>query len=727
MGTISSTLAINDSMSATLRQIADAVASVTAGLEQMQRESESAVNPRDIQQATRALDQMQQEINITVNNYNQMEAAIDQATDALDQTERQQEDVNDALQDGQNSASGLWGTIKGFVAAYAGWEIVKQTVAWSDEMTNINARISAINDGTRTNKQLMDQIYKASQNSRASFQATADIIGRLGSNAREAFANNDEMVAFAEQLNKQFTISGAGAMEAEAATIQLVQGLGSGVLRGDELNSVFEQAPSIIRTIADHMGVPISQIRTLAEQGKITAQIVKDAMLGAAEETNKKFADMPLTFSAMWTMAKNTFQMQMMGLQKVLQDTFNSEQFQSMVNGITSAIVGVAKLAIPLIKGIAAAVGFLYRNWSFIAPVILSVVAAMLIYRSVTLATMAVEAVSKGIKMAGVIASYAKAAATGVEVSATVAATAAQWGLNTAMYACPLTWIILLIIALIAIIYLAVAAFNKIAGTSISATGIIMGAFAALGAFLWNLIVGIYNGFLATLDAMIDPVIGIIDWFYQAFTGGFEGIGGACLNILGKIISAALGVVKPILEIWDWVTGMNAAGAVEAAQKAASDWGKTPEGKKKSLKTGWLKSSFGADQKDMRIGYGDAWNAGYSTGDALSSDPMGSIKGALGGLADDPAIQAIQDDLAKQTQAAQQTAKNTTPKAGEDYQYLKQIMGNRAVDRLAGTDIKIQMNNNNKINSSLDIDNIVNQLSNRLATAMANGAEGSHR
>jgi tape measure domain-containing protein len=730
MATISSTLALNDSMTPVLRSIVSALESVNATLDRLDATLSRAFDPSAIAATTtavqateRAVDDVTQSVQATERVQDEVTESVQQTERAVEETERAQDDVTQSVRESSDAAGDLWKKIKGIVAAYLGWEMVKQTVAWSDEITNIKARLDAANDGTQTTAQYMTDIYEAAQRSHAPFQQTADLVGKLRNNAAEAFQNNAEAIAFAEQLNKQFSIAGASQQGAADATFQLIQALGSGALRGEELNSVLDQAPNIVRTIAEHMGVPIGEIRKLASEGKITADVVKNAILGATDKTNAAFAKVPLTFSSAWTMAKNTFEKNMLGLQEVISGAFNTAQFQQMMDGLTSAVSRLASFAIPLVKGFAAVVGFLYDNWSLIAPVVLTVTGALVAYKGAVLGVSAAEAIGKGVKLAMAIASYAKAAATGTEVAATAAATAAQWGLNTALLACPLTWIIAAIIAIVGLVYLVIAGINKAAGTTISATGVIWGALVTFGAFIANLFFGIYNGFLSLLDLLIDPVISIIDWFYTAFTGGFDSIGDACLNILGKIVSGALAVVKPILEIWDWVTGMNSAGAVEAAQRAAEEWGKNPEAKKKkTMKTGFLRSTLGAD-KSLRTNYSDAWNTGYKEGDSFSGG--GAAKNALG-LANDPAIQQIMDAQNQGNKLAAQTAKNTTPKAEEDYKYIKEIMAGRATDRLSGTEIRIEMNNNNQVNSSLDLDNIVNELARKLTGAMDSAAEGVH-
>jgi tape measure domain-containing protein len=725
MSTISSTLALNDSMTPVLRSIISALEGVNATLDRLDATMSRAFDPQAVAAATRAVRQTDAAQETLTESVRETERVQDELTDSVRATERAQDNVTNSMRESSHAAGDLWGKIKGFVAAYAGWELVRSTVAWSDEMSNIQARLAQVNDGSRTQEQLMRDIYLNAQDAHASLQGMADIVGRFGNNARDAFKSNDELLAFSNQLYKMFSIAGTDQNGAAAAMLQLSQGLGAGVLRGEELNSVFEQAPIIIQTIANYLNVPIGKIREMAQEGKLTADVVKNALLSAADETNAKFAAMPLTFSAAWTMAKNTFQMQMMNLQKVISGLINTAQFQEILDSFTNALSSLASFAIPLIKGAAAAVGWLYRNWSLIAPVVYSVVAAMAIYKGVLIAQNIVEGVSKGLKMASVLASFAKAAATGTEVAATTAATAAQWGWNTSMYMCPITWIVLAIIALVGVLYLGVAAINKIAGTTISATGIIVGACKTAAAFSWNLMLGVWNGFLSILDAIVEPVIGIIDWCYTAFTGGFDNIGDACLNILGQVVSAALAVILPILEVWDYVSGTDSVEAIHRAQAAARDWGKNEEGRKKSIQSNVFTRTLGADKDKFRKTYSGAWNSGYDQGAAFADNPMGALQDAMG-IKLDPAIQSILDEQKVGNNLAGQIAENTTPKAEEDYKYLKDIMAGQAVDRLSGADIRIQMNNNNKINSALDLDSIVNALALKLTGAMDSAAEGVH-
>lgn len=743
MSTISSTLALNDAMTPVLRSIAAALESLNATLDRLNVALDRSFDTSSIQAATQAVQQTERAQEELIDSVQETERVQEELTDSVQATERAQDEVTQSMNESQHAADGLLGKIKGFIAAYAGWELVKQTVAWSDEMTNIQARLAQVNDGSRTQDQLMKDIYLNAQNAHASLQGMADIVGRFGNNAKDAFSSNDELLAFSNQLYKMFSIAGTDQNGASAAMLQLSQGLGAGVLRGEELNSVFEQAPIIIQTIADYLKVPIGQIRQMAQDGKLTADVVKNALLSAADQTNAKFDAMPLTFSAAWTMAKNTFQMNMLGLQKVISDTINQKQFKQILDAITNALSAMAAVAVPIVKSVAAVAGFVYRNWSLIAPVIGSVTGAMLAYKAVTLATMAVEAISKGIKMAAVIAQYAYATAMGVSASATAAATAAQMGLNAAMLASPVTWIIAAIAAVVGLLYLTVAVINKVTGSTYSATGLIASVIWELWAYIKNIIATVWNN-----------LISLAEFFYNVWTNPVYSLKKLIYSLLETFSNLYMGILRgldPVMTglakgfLWAVNQGIKAINWLSTAlDKVGLGWGQTGEltfggetvassaektikGMLSSIDPGAAPEGY-KSLSHLKMDFADPAEyaaAGYAAGAKVGADPMGAIKDALG-LANDPAIRSIMDGQAQGNKLAAQTAKNTTPKAEEDYKYIKDIMAGRAVDRLSGADIRIQMNNSNNINSALDLDKIVNALAQKLTGAMDSAAEGVH-
>lgn len=199
----------------------------------------------------------------------------------------------------------LLGTIRNLAGTFLGMQSVRWLVNTSDQLTSINARLRLMTGSAEAAAAAQEEIYQAAMRSRGAYADMADFVSQLGTVAGNAFTGTDELVAFAEQIQKQMAISGASGASAQAALVQLTQGLASGTLRGEELNSVLEQTPMIAQTIAEYMGVTTGEMRELASEGKVTAEVVKNAMLGAAEETNAQFEQMPMTWAQVWTMFQN--------------------------------------------------------------------------------------------------------------------------------------------------------------------------------------------------------------------------------------------------------------------------------------------------------------------------------------------------------------------------------------------------------------------------------------
>lgn len=393
---------------------------------------------------------------------------------------------NQEINEGAANADNLMNAIKGAVAAYATVQTVGKVLDLSDTLTSTTARLNLMNDGLQTTQDLQNMIYLSAERARGSYQATADAVSKLGLMAGDAFGSSEEIVAFMEQVNKQFTIAGTEAAGIDAAMLQLTQAMGSGVLRGEEYNSILEQAPNIIQAIADYMEVPKGQLKDMAADGAITADIVKAAMFAAADETNEKFASMPKTFSQIWTSFQNTALMAFQPVLNRLNEIANSDAFQQFVNNAIEGLSFVAGIALEIFDLLVSVAGAVADNWSWLSPIIYGVAAALAVYYGWQLAVNMINAISKGIHVAMAVAQMIHAAATGALTAATAAEIAAQNGLNAALYACPIVWIIVLIIALIALFYAAVAAVNKFAGTSVSATGYHLRSVCGSGCVHWK-------------------------------------------------------------------------------------------------------------------------------------------------------------------------------------------------------------------------------------------------
>ena len=472
MGRVQSSLVLNDQMSKVLGRINKAMGSVLDSFEAVQRASGRSFNTANIAQARKEL--------------GAADAALNEMEESYRKCNNQQDQLNKRLGQGSSAANGLLGKIKGLAPAYLGMKGLSGLVNLSDTITQTDARLSMMNDGLQTTAELNDMIYASAQRSRGSYLATADAVAKLGLMAGDAFSSNQETIAFMEQVNKQFKIAGTSAAGIDAAMLQLTQAMGSGVLRGEEYNSILEQAPNIIQAIAEYMDVPKGQLKEMAADGKITADIVKAAMFACADETNAKFESMPKTWSDIWTSMKNRAIKALDPVLAKINQLANSERVQRTVNGLINAFSVMSVVLASIFDGVCAVYNFVSDNWSWISPIIMGIVGALLLYKAAVFTITAIEtiaAVAKGIF----------AAATAMQTGATFAATAAQYGLNTAIWACPITWVIALIIVLIVLIIVLIVLIAIFFEQVVGAVYWLGALFKNVGLWIANVAIAIWN------------------------------------------------------------------------------------------------------------------------------------------------------------------------------------------------------------------------------------------
>lgn len=413
-----------------------------------------------------------------------------------------------------NSLVGVLGKVAAAVGSVMG---VKQIIGLSDTMSQTKARFDLMNDGLQSTKELQDRIFDSAQKSRGSYQDTADLVSKLGLNAKDAFENTAQIVDFAEQVNKQFVISGASAEETKNATLQLTQALSSGVLRGDELRSIFEQAPTLIQSIANYMGVPIGRIRDMAAEGQITAETVKNALLECADETNAKFASMPLTFSQLWTNFKNRAMQAFQPVLEKINELANNGRLEEYIGKIAEAMATVS-------------------------DVIMNVITWVLDHQDIV-----------------------KAAFIGLSV-AIGAMTVAMWAFNIASYANPVIWIVLAIIAVIALlvagIVLVVEHWNEIKDAASacwegvkSAWGNVTDFFKGIwdkivsGATgLWNSIVSIFTTIKNFFVSIWNSMYTVVSTFWGAIWNTISPIVMAIWNLISTIFTVIWTIISTIMQ-----------------------------------------------------------------------------------------------------------------------------------------------------------------------------------
>lgn len=693
-----------------------------AELEQLRGQLDQAVQEQ--QNLNRAVDNM--DVQAANEAYLRLSQTIGNTERYIRDNVDEQGRFNREIEEGTNEANELMQTIKGAVAAYATIQTLSAALNLSDQLTSTTARLNLMNDGLQTTQDLQNMIYLSAERARGSYQATADAVSKLGLMAGDAFSSSEEIIAFMEQVNKQFTIAGTEAAGIDAAMLQLTQAMGSGVLRGEEYNSILEQAPNIIQAIADYMEVPKGQLKDMAAEGLITADIVKAAMFAAADDTNAKFEQMPKTFSQIWTSFQNTA---LMAFQPVLQrmnEIANSEAFQGFVNNAIEALSMVAGIALEifdLLVGVAEIVG---ENWSWLSPIIYGVAGALAVYYGWLLLTKGAEMAMAAVHGIVAVAKGIMAAATMLVTGATWAETTAQYGLNAAMYACPIVWIIILIIALIALFYAAVAAVNKFAGTSVSATGIICGAFMVALAFIGNIFVALWNLVVDVFVLIYNLVATVANFIGNVFT---DPIGAVCRLFFG-LADTVLGILQALASAIDAIFGSNLAGSVQGWRDSLGGWVDETFGKGDEVM-----AKMNAD--DMKLGrfeYGAAWDAGYSFGEGIDEsianfDPSSLFDTNVPGAGDyadlsnyGAGLAGDVGDIAGNTGAIKDSMDITE----EDLKYLRDIAEQEAINRFTTAEITIEQTNHNTVSGKMDLDGVVDGLTGAVNEAADIIAEGVH-
>lgn len=671
--------------------------------------------------------QIQAELNSAMENMDvsAANAAYLKLSQTVDNTERYIRDntngqmqFNNAVYAGTTQTDALTGAIKRVVAAYVSIQSVQKALNLSDELTQTTTRLdmmvssyNTLNGTMQTTDELTQMIYQSAQNSRASFMDTAASVAKLGNNARDAFASTGEIVQFAELVNKQFTIAGASSTEASNAFLQLTQALGSGVLRGDELNSIFEQAPNLIQTVADYMDVPIGQIREMASEGQITADIVKNAMFAAADDIDAKFSSMPMTWGQLWTYYSNQALMTFQPVLQRLNEIANDTNMRTALTGVMNALSGAATVALNVIDVMVTGGAFIVDNWSMIAPVIIGVGTALAIYNGVLILHNAYEAASNGLKAISAARSALKSGMTLAEAAATKTATGAQVGMNAALLACPAVWIVGIIILIIAALYAVVAHINKTKDEAISATGVICGVVYAAGAFILNTGIGLLNGLIQSAWSMfVEPFLSIIEWVLNVVNGGFDSFGGAVANLIGNIISWFLSLGKVVTQIIDAIFGTNWTAGLESLQNEVLSWGKTENA---------ITLDRSAPTIDYRMSYTDAYDKGYEWGQGVEN----RVKDFFGGAEDDNSgSYGGESDMTNYlSNIAGDTASisDSLDVSEEDLKYLRDIAEQEAINRFTTAEIKVDMSGmSNTVHNTNDLDGIVDGLTTRVLQAM---------
>ena len=693
MATITTGIQLADNFSAPLMHIISSVNMAISSIYDMDQAMNAGVNTASLEAARNEIAQA----TVAAEEFNQ---TMQQASSPINDNIRRQEQFNQSLQNGASESSNLVSAIKRMAGAYLSIQTAGKILEMSDEITQTTSRLNMMNDGLQSTADLYNMVYVAANDARGSLGDMASVVARFGNNAKDAFSSSAEVVQFANLVQKQMTIAGASTQEAANAELQLSQALGSGVLRGDELKSIFEQAPNLIQNIADYLDVPIGKIRSMAQDGELSADVVKQAVFAATDEINANFESMPMTWGQMWTVFQNNATMAFQSVLQRLNDLANTDGFQTFATNAINDLAVVAGVVLDIFEGIGSVGTFVSDNWQIIGPIVEGVAAALTVYYGWQL----------------------------LSTSATKAAAAAQWIYNAAMNANPAAIVAISIGALIVLIGILANKFTGTGHIAQSVFGMITGGinvviqyFKNWGLTVADIFIGIWNaGGACATNVEI------------AFHNAISHVQALWYNMLSTALTVVSGICSALNKLpfvdfdYSGITGAadNYASKAAAAAGNTKDYASVPAAFSKGVKT------YDTYQKGW---VNDAYTAGAAWGDGVTS----KIKNTLSSKATNiPNANNYPNALASSNAAtaantadtAKNTAKtaNTLSASSEDLKYLRDIADREYVNKFTTAQIKVEMINHNNVNNDMDLDGMAEHLRSKIEEEMNAAAEGDH-
>lgn len=663
-------------------------------------------------------------------------AAYQQLNDIVSSTEQRirdnlsmQEQFNQSLEQGHTAASRLEQGIKRAAAVVASVATAKHVIGLADEVAQTTSRLNLMNQRFDETGNLHQRIYESAQRSRGVYQVTADAVSKLGMQASGAFANTDEMIAFAEQLNKNFVIAGTSAQGVDSVMLQLTQAMAAGKLQGEELNAVLDNAQPIVQHIADYMGVPVGKIKELAADGAISAEIIKNAMFAAADETNAKFEQMPMRFSQVATSIQNQTLMAFQPALQQLSAVAQTAGFQTFVSSVTSGIQTMAQAAVTGVEMMTRAAVWAQENWWWLAPVIAGVIAAVVAYKGAVIAYNVVQSISNGLKMASVAttalqetATLKAAAANIAEATSCSAATASQWAFNASLLACPLTWIVLAIMAVVVAIAIWI---NHVGGLRIAwmiCVNAVLTAgerlqlgFMFMGMMIQNTLSNAQYAFAAVkvgiLNALSLMKVGGLQIVESFLNGVIDRI-----NSLIQFVNQIPGISIQTLEQVELVTNAKTEEMAKVKQRAADLAAMREENsaaeKARRQEYVWqkLKADEAAANRQWEIN--QARNASKNRADNDA---------AYGGYAMEA---TAYEDIAANTAGNTAAMADSMDLLEEDLKYMRDAAEQEIINRFTLAELKVDVNNNNTLKTQTDFADVNRMLGDVTAEILAAAAEG---
>ena len=718
-------------------EVTNRMSRVNALIEQIQANLAFSVeNPFGLggNEIEQQLSAIERSLNQAVTQQNMLNNAVGNTERYIRDNVDEQGRFNQEISAGTQQANELTNTIKRAVAAYVSIQSVGKALDISDELASTTARLNLMNDNLQSTEELTNMVYAAAQNSRGSFSDMAANVAKIGNLAGDAFSSSEQIVVFAEQLNKQMKLSGASTQEASAAMLQLTQSLAKGCLNGDELTSVMENGSMVTQTIADYMGITQGELKDLAAEGQVTSDIIIAAMLGAADQTNAAFETLPMTWADVWQSMKNSALVAFRPILQKINDLANSQAVQTFVNSAIEAMATLANIVLNIFELVGTVGGFIADNWSVISPIIYGVVGALAVYAAYLGIVKGIEIASAAATAIHSVAMSAKIGVMAALTGQTMAATAAQMGYNGALYACPVVWIIVLIIALIAVIMAVCSAIAKMTGIANSGFGVITGGvnvviqfFKNLGLTVANIALGIGNAIAALASNMMtafhNAICSVQSWFYNLLSTALSVIEGIC-SALNKL---------PFVE-FDY-SGISSAAddyAAKASEAAGNkeDYQSISDAFNEGFTTfdafqdGWASDAFNA---------GAAWGDGiadkvsnFSLSDVFGQTDIPNVGDYTSGFNDAIANSGVGDSIGNIDDNTGKI-KDSLEVSEEELKYLRDIAEQEAINRFTTAEINVDMSGmQNTVNSGDDIDGFMTKLTDSVNEAVDNMTEGLH-
>ena len=705
-----------DRMTPVLTNIMNAVNMTVSSVYELQAASSVNLNTAAFSSINENLAQAQVLVDEIQNEYRR-------TGEEIDGNRNKQKRFNDTIRTGSSYASGMssiFSKMMTVAGSYMGMRGIGEVFTFSDEITNNEARISLMLDNGSV-QDVKSQIYAAAQDSRGDYSDMMNSVSRLsllaGSSFSDAYGNVnfDEVIRFQELMNKNFVIGGASASEQSSAMYQLTQAMSSGRLQGDEYRSIIENAPLLAKSIEKYMenaGVE-GTLKEWAAEGLLTADVIKAAVFSSSDEIEQRFSDMPMTWGQVATGIKNNTVGIFDPVLEQINSLANNQEFMVVFNNIINGVSWVAGAASVLIDVLANGAIWISNNWGSIAPVIIGVAAAIGAVSAAILIYNTYTTIKNGLDAISAARSALKSGATLAEAAATTTAAGAQVGLNAAMLASPVTWIILCIIALVAVIFIAINAIQKVTGTTTSACGMIFGAISWLGALILNTVIGLINSIIQIVwIGFVEPFIGIIEWIFNATQGGFDGIGGAAANLIGNIISWFLSLGKVVTTIIDAIFGTDWTKGLSSLQNDVLSWGKTENA---------ITISRDAPLIEYRMNMTEAYNWGAEKGDSL----WGSVKDKFSfkNELENSALNEITDYTASVAGTTSDIADTVSASSDEELEWLRKVAARETVNKFTTAEIKLDFSSSATLNSDMDIDGYINTFTTELQEVLVSTAE----